>query len=81
MADAPKNESPRATYGTMRLLRPAACAEALGVSTTTLWRLTKSDNGFPVAFRLGRNSVAFSEPEVMEWLAARRVSRRPPSNP
>ena len=63
----------------LRLLRPAQCAELLGISTTTLWRWTKSDIGFPIAFRLGSNSVEFSEAEVVAWLSTRRASSGIPS--
>lgn len=64
---------PNAKDGTaLQLLRPRACAAALGVSVTTLWRWSKS-RGFPVAYRLGANSVAFDAGEVRLWLATRRV--------
>lgn len=56
----------------MKMLRPAECAKKLGVSRTTLHRWTKED-GFPTAFRLGRNSVGFDEAEIDAWLMSRRV--------
>ena len=54
------------------MIRPRECAEKIGVSRTTLHRWRKRP-GFPVAFRLGDNSVAFDEYEVDAWLASRRV--------
>ena len=54
------------------MIRPRECAEKIGVSRTTLHRWRKRP-GFPVAFRLGDNSVAFDEHEVDAWLASRRV--------
>ena len=59
----------------LRLLRPRECATALGVSLTTLWRWTKAGD-FPIAYRLGSNSVAFDEREISAWLAGRRVADR-----
>jgi prophage regulatory protein len=56
----------------VKILRPTECAAALGVSKTTLWRMTKRP-GFPVAFRLGPNSVGWDESEIVAWLEARRV--------
>ena len=55
----------------MKMIRPFACAQKLGISRTTLHRW-KNRPGFPVAFRLGDNSVAFDESEVDQWLASRR---------
>ena len=59
----------------LRLLRPRECATALGVSLTTLWRWTQAGD-FPIAYRLGPNSVAFDAKEITAWLAARRVKAR-----
>ncbi len=70
MHDAPSNYAT-----TVKLLRPRACAAALGVSLTTLWRWTKAGD-FPVAYRLSSQAVAFDEREVSAWLAGRRVTDR-----
>ena len=59
----------------VKLLRPRACADALGVSLTTLWRWTKRGD-FPVAYRLSANATAFDEREVSAWLEGRRVTDR-----
>lgn len=56
----------------MKMIRPLDCAKKIGVSRTTLHRWKKRP-GFPVAFRLGDNSVAFDEDEIDQWLASRRV--------
>ena len=56
----------------MKMIRPLDCAKKIGVSRTTLHRWKKRP-GFPVAFRLGDNSVAFEEDEIDQWLASRRV--------
>ena len=56
----------------MKMIRPLDCAKKIGVSRTTLHRWKKRP-GFPVAFRLGDNSVAFDEDEIDLWLASRRV--------
>lgn len=58
----------------MKMLRPIDCARKIGVSRTTLHRWQKRQ-GFPRAFRLGANSVAFDEAEVDTWLASRRIER------
>lgn len=55
----------------MRMLRPIDCARKIGVSRTTLHRWQKRQ-GFPKAFRLGANTVAFDESEIDTWLASRR---------
>ena len=61
------------TTPSIKLLRPRACAAALGVSLTTLWRWTKAGD-FPVAYRLSANATAFNEREVSAWLERRRVA-------
>lgn len=60
----------------MKMIRPLDLARKLGVSRTTLHRWKKRP-GFPVAFVLGENSVAFDEDEVEQWLAARRGGFKP----
>jgi len=57
----------------MKMIRPAKTAEKLDISPTTLWRRTK-DPGFPKPYRLGPNTVAFSEDEIDKWIASRRTS-------
>ena len=52
----------------MRLLRPRACAAALGVSTVTLWRWNRQGGGFPRPFRIGKQAIAWDEDEVRAWL-------------
>jgi predicted DNA-binding transcriptional regulator AlpA len=56
----------------MKFLRPRELAEALSISTTTLWRWRRS-NGFPAPFQLGANTVAWDEDEIRQWLQARRI--------
>ena len=56
----------------MKMIRPAKTAAKLDISPTTLWRRTK-DPGFPRAYRLGGNVVAFDEAEIDEWIASRRA--------
>lgn len=56
----------------MRMIRPIDCARKIGVSRTTLHRWKKRP-GFPVAFRLGDNSIGFDENEIERWLVSRRI--------
>jgi prophage regulatory protein len=58
----------------VKLLRPRACATALGVSTVTLWRWQKA-GGFPRPFRIGKQAIAWDEGEVLAWLETRRDTR------
>ena len=59
----------------MKLLRPRACALALGVSTVTLWRWSRQHGGFPQPFRIGKQAIAWDEGEVLAWLETRREKR------
>lgn len=59
----------------LKLLRPKAILKALGISRPTLYRLMKSDPSFPSAIRLGGNSIAFVEAELIAWLNARRTRK------
>jgi predicted DNA-binding transcriptional regulator AlpA len=64
---------PEVAATSLKLLRPKAVLRALGVSRPTLYRLMKSDPGFPRAIRLGANSIAFVEAELIAWLHGRRA--------
>lgn len=59
---------------TDRLLRPAAVCAKLGVSTTTLWRLTRTDLTFPPKVRLGERAVGYSQSALDTWVDSRRVA-------
>ena len=59
----------------MRILRPTAAAEMLGVSKCTLWRWQRQVPNFPVPFQVGPNSIGFDEAELQAFLEARRVVR------
>lgn len=54
----------------VRLLRFAAVQAKVGLSRTTLWRLER-ENLFPKRRRVGKNSVAWLESEIDEWIASR----------
>ena len=60
------------THLPQRLLRPKAVMQALGISRPTLHRRMTMDPTFPRAIRLGTNSIAFVEAELLDWLNARR---------
>jgi predicted DNA-binding transcriptional regulator AlpA len=59
----------------IKLLRPKAVIRLLGISRPTLYRLAQSDPTFPSAVRLGKNSIAFVQAELMAWIDANRLSR------
>lgn len=50
-----------------RLIRVDEVIELTGLSRTTLWRRERAGD-FPARRRLGANSVAWSEREVLEWV-------------
>jgi prophage regulatory protein len=56
----------------LQLLRPNDAARALGISTATLWRLSKRSD-FPRAFRVGVQALAWSAAELEQWLETRRL--------
>lgn len=61
------------TGACIRLLRPKAVMRALGISRPTLYRMMKSDPSFPSAIKLGGNSIAFVEAELITWVNTRRI--------
>lgn len=57
---------------TERVLRKAETAKALGVSVTTLWRMSGSDPAFPKARVIGRGGlVGYLQSEVTDYLRSR----------
>jgi predicted DNA-binding transcriptional regulator AlpA len=57
-----------------QLIRPREAWAAMGVSPATGWRMSKSP-GFPSAYRVGRQALAFDRAELELWLESRRVRR------
>ena len=59
------------------LLRPAAVARRLGVSRSTLWRLSRDDPDFPQSIRLTRGTVAWRVSELDAWVDRRAGESSP----
>ena len=66
----------------MRFLRIQEVITKVGLSRPTIWRLERA-NEFPKRRQLGRNSVAWLEDEIEEWIRSREVagSHPEPSDP
>lgn len=56
----------------MRFLRIDEVVEKIGLSRPTIWRLEQTGE-FPKRRQLGKNSVAWLEEEVEEWMRKREV--------
>lgn len=56
-----------------RFLREPEVLRLVGVSPMTLYRWEKTDR-FPARYRIGPNSVAWKESDVLQWLATRDVA-------
>ena len=56
----------------MRFLRIDEVIGKVGLSRPTIWRLERS-NEFPRRRQLGRNSVAWLEDEIEDWIRSRKV--------
>lgn len=54
----------------MKLLRLKQVMEATGLSRMTLWRLERAGT-FPPRRQLGRNSVAWLQSDVDQWIGSR----------
>ena len=66
----------------MRFLRIEEVMTRVGLSRPTIWRMERA-NDFPRRRQLGRNSVAWVEEEIEEWMASREVAgtHSEPSDP
>jgi prophage regulatory protein len=53
------------------LLRPAAASAFIGVSRTTLHRLSESDPTFPRKIVIGPRCVGYTPKSLTNWLAAK----------
>ncbi len=53
------------------LLSPKQVSEALSISRTTLWRLTRRDPEFPKALRISGNRVGYRSTEIHAWVESR----------
>jgi prophage regulatory protein len=59
-----------------RILRVREVCERVGLSRSTVWRLSRRGK-FPVAVQLSSAAtVGFLEAEVVEWIAERMASRK-----
>ena len=59
------------------LLRPSAVARRLGVSRSTLWRLSRNDPDFPKSIGLTRGAVAWRVSELDAWVDRRAGESSP----
>ena len=63
----------------MRVLRPKAAAEKVGISRMQLHRWANDPAytklAFPSPFRIGPNTTAYSEEEIDDWLAEQAAKR------
>jgi prophage regulatory protein len=53
-----------------KILRKPTVIERVGLSGTTIWRLTRARK-FPQPIRLSENSVGWLESDVEHWIAER----------
>ena len=52
------------------ILRPRDACKLLGLSRTTIWRMTR-DGSFPRPIKLGLNAVGWRVADVQEWVKTR----------
>lgn len=57
------------------LIRPKELKEKLGIAMSTLY-LRMKEPDFPDKIRLGKNSVAFRESDIEDWLNSRIESKK-----
>jgi len=60
------------TEGSFQLLRPREVEKLLGVSETTVWRLSRTP-GFPKKYQVSANAVAWREDDLLAWLETRVI--------
>lgn len=58
-----------------RILRPRVVSERLGLSLTTLWRMTKRGT-LPRPIQISAGAVGWPEREIEEFIARRAEHRR-----
>lgn len=55
--------------------RDSLCLKLGGISTVSLWRLTKDDPSFPTCIKINKRIVGWLEHEIDRWIEARAESR------
>ena len=60
------------TEGSFQLLRPREVEKLLGVSETTVWRLSRTP-GFPKKYQVSANAVAWRGDDILAWLETRVI--------
>lgn len=58
-----------------RALRLPAVCQLIGYAPASVWRMVKA-RSFPTPFKLGARAVAWDEREILDWLEARKASRK-----
>jgi predicted DNA-binding transcriptional regulator AlpA len=56
---------------TQAILRAAAAAPYLGISRTTLWRLSENDKTFPSKIHLTSRCVGWRKSDLDSWITSR----------
>ena len=58
-----------------RAIRIPRVCDLTGLSRASVWRFARDDPDFPKPFRLSEAATAWDEPEVVNWIEARRAKR------
>ena len=56
------------------LLSPKQVCQALSLSRTTIWRLTRRDPEFPKALKISGNRIGYRATEIHAWAESRPQS-------
>jgi prophage regulatory protein len=56
-----------------RILKTREVMEILGLSRTTLWKVSRETEGFPKARQIGPRRVGWLNSEIQKWIRNRPV--------
>ncbi len=59
---------------TDRFIRKSEVSKLTGLSSTSIWRLSKAGN-FPKSIKIGENAVRYSLNEILAWIETKKSER------
>jgi prophage regulatory protein len=64
-----------------RFVRIKTVVEMIGMSRSSVWRLSQEDDSFPKPIRIGKRMTVWSSNELLSWMERKKTLTAPSGGP